>query len=128
MGYDLESKGFCIYLPNKQLNEMLYSTRKMYSPKVTMSLFQVMFCLRGREIKSSSILRILQRLMMSNSIIKSSQIQNHKSLISPNQLPTPFHSINLKNLNSRHQIAHQLLNQIWAVDIDPIMHLVTMKG
>ena len=44
-----------------QSNTMLYSTRKAYLPKATMPFFLVMFCLRGREIKSSSALRILYK-------------------------------------------------------------------
>ena len=88
MGYDLEPKGFCIYLPNKQLNEMLYSTRKMYSPKVTMLLFLVMSCLRGRRIKSSSTPRIIQKLMLGNLTNKSSKTWNHKTL----KIPESFHN------------------------------------
>ena len=108
MGYDLESKGFCIYLPNKQLNEMLYSTRKMYSPKVTMLLFLAMSCLRGRRIKSSSTPRIIQKLMLGNLTNKSSKTWKHKTLKSLNHFTIPFFSLHLKNLNSRHQMAWKL--------------------
>ena len=88
-----------------QSNVMLYSTRKTYSPKMTMLLFPVMFYLRGRRIKSSSTLRKIQKQMLNNPTNKSSKTQNYKTFKSPNHLTIPFHSLHLKNLNSRHQMA-----------------------
>ena len=65
----------------------------MYSPKATMLLFPLMFCLRGRRIKSSSTLRKLQKQMLSNLTNKSSKTQSHKTLkipeLSQNSIPFP---------------------------------------
>ena len=131
VGYDSESKGFHIYWPNKWSVTVKHNVIFNQEDVLTKSNYVVIPSDVLSEGERDKLIQHPDNTTKINDEQPDRQIQNHKTLISPNHLSTPFCSLHLKNLNSRHQIAWkltQLSNQIWAVDIDPVMHLVTMQG
>ena len=134
MGYDSESKGFCIYWPNKQSVTVKHNVIFNQEDVPTRSDHVV---IPGDVLSEGKREKLIQHpentaktndKQPDNQNRPNSELQNSEI---PNHLPTPFHSLHLQNLNNRHLItwkSNQLSNQIWAAVIEFIIHLATMQS